>query len=348
MTEKKPRKPKKNTEKTSPSAAKSTKSTKTTKLTKAPKSDEDLPSQGLKGFKAGSLQEMEKMMRQIQKFLQENEFESSEAASAFLQEALTSGQPLTLTQEETPLDKAQDIMYEAWSVPGKKRVQLAKRALKISADCVDAYVLLAQESAKTLKEAKGFYEQGVQAGERALGPEFFEEHAGYFWGMTETRPYMRARQGLAECCLQLGETEEAIAHYQQMLRLNPNDNQGIRYMLLPCLLEEGASEAIAHLFQQYEDESSASWTYSRALWLFQKDGATEQTNQELQQALKRNQYVPDYLLGKKKMPKELPSLIGWGDESEAVSYAATALVAWHKTTGALEWLSATAAKSEGV
>ncbi len=284
------------------------------------------------------------MMRQIQKLLEENEFESIEEANAFLQEALTSGQPLTLNQEETPLEKAQAIMYEAWSVPGKKRVQLAKRALKICADCADAYVLLAQESAKTLKEAKAFYEQGVQAGERALGPEFFEEQAGYFWGMTETRPYMRARQGLAECCLQLGETAEAIAHYQEMLRLNPNDNQGVRYMLLPCLLEEGDSEAVANLFQQYEDEASASWTYSRALWLFQKDGATEQTNQELQQALESNKYVPDYLLEKKKMPKQLPSLIGWGDESEAVSYAATALLAWHKTPGALQWLSATVAK----
>jgi len=45
-----------------------------------------------------------------------------------------------------------------------------------------------------------------------------------------------------------------------------------------------------------------------------------------------------------KKLKQLPSLIRWGDESEAFSCAATALLAWYKTLGDLEWLSATVAK----
>lgn len=81
------------------------------------------------------------------------------------------------------------------------------------------------------------YEQGVEAGERALGSEAFEEWEGHFWGILETRPYMRARHGLALCLWEAGESKKAIEHYTEMLRLNPGDNQGIRYVLAGCLLE---------------------------------------------------------------------------------------------------------------
>ena len=87
----------------------------------------------------------------------------------------------------------------------RERIKLAKQALTISDDCVDAYVLLAEESAKTLPEARDLYAIGVKAGERVLGKELFTEAVGHFWGMVETRPYMRARAGLANCLWLLGE-----------------------------------------------------------------------------------------------------------------------------------------------
>ena len=75
----------------------------------------------------------------------------------------------------------------------------------------DAHVLLAEEVAKTLVEARRHYEAGVAAGERALGAQAFERDAGHFWGLLETRPYMRARAGLAECLWAAGERAAAIA-----------------------------------------------------------------------------------------------------------------------------------------
>src|SRR4030042_2569219 len=93
--------------------------------------------------------------------------------------------------EETPLKKAQDIMYDAWEVTDpKRRVALARRALEISPDCADAYALLGEETASSLTEALNLYRQGVEAGERALGKDAFEEDVGHFWGTLETRPYM--------------------------------------------------------------------------------------------------------------------------------------------------------------
>jgi hypothetical protein len=60
--------------------------------------------------------------------------------------------------------------------------------LKLFALCADAYVLLAQEEADTVKRALELYQQGVSAGEKALGADYFQENTGYFRGLLETRP----------------------------------------------------------------------------------------------------------------------------------------------------------------
>ncbi len=285
---------------------------------------------------------MEKIMADLQRALEGHEFKSIEEANAFLQEMMASGGPPPVPGL-TPLEQAQDVMYEAWSASGKRRVQLALRALEISKDCADAYVLLAEEAAADLVQAKKLYEKGVMAGERALGPQAFEQDAGHFWGILETRPYMRARFGLAHCLWLLGEREQAIEHYQDMLRLNPNDNQGVRYVLINCLLEQGRDLQVEELLKRYKNDAAATWGYSRALWLFRQEGASRKANGSLRKAIEQNRFVSAYLLGRKKLPSRLPPYIGFGDENEAVEYVAGAMRAWRNTAGALEWLSAHAA-----
>ena len=281
---------------------------------------------------------MEGSISDLTRFLEEQEFESIEEANAFLTELLERGEGPPAYQPTTPPEKAQELVYQAYEAHGKKRAQLTRRALRISKDCADAYVLLAEETAKNAKEARELYEKGVEAGERALGPELFEDGEGHFWGILETRPYMRARHGLAGCMWALGEREKAIEHYTDMLRLNPNDNQGIRYLLAHALLEEGYEQALGELLKQYQDDATASWTYTRALWMFRKEGATEGANAALREALETNPFVPLYLLGQKSLPGVLPEYIGFGDESEAVTYAAESLNGWLRTPGALDWL----------
>src|SRR5262249_10536617 len=88
----------------------------------------------------------------------------------------------------TPQGQAQELLSQAFEEDeSQRRQELAKQALARWPDCADAYVLLA-EDARTRKEALRLYEQGVAAGERALGPEVFEQEAGHFWGLLETRP----------------------------------------------------------------------------------------------------------------------------------------------------------------
>jgi tetratricopeptide (TPR) repeat protein len=243
--------------------------------------------------------------------------------------------------KRSALDQAQEIMYDAWDAPDKRtRVRLARKAFEISPDCADAYVLLALDSAKSPAEAMALYKMGVDVGERAIGTKTFQEEVGYFWGILETRPYMRARVGLANCLREIGKLDEAVEHYKDMIRLNPEDNQGIRYILLPCLIVLGKDKEAEALYKQYEDDASAAWAYSRALLDYRTSGDSPVANDSLAIAIKQNGHVVKYLYGIRKVPKHLPDHYGFGDENEAVIYAHGNLGAWKASPGALEWLSA--------
>jgi tetratricopeptide (TPR) repeat protein len=218
---------------------------------------------------------------------------------------------------QSDVDRAQQLMYDAWDAPSaKRRVDLAREALAISPDCADAYVLLAQEAASSLADAIDLNRKGVEAGERALGKRAFEEDVGHFWGLLETRPYMRARQGLAQCLWQAGQRDDAIAHYHDMLRLNPNDNQGVRYALATWLLDLGRDDDLAALLKQYEDDGAAAWAYTMALAEFRKGGDSEDARQLLTEAKQTNRHVPAYLLGKKKLSNSCLTTSAWATRTK--------------------------------
>jgi tetratricopeptide (TPR) repeat protein len=245
--------------------------------------------------------------------------------------------PAVGAPEEGPQAQAQDLLQQAYQEGDEtRRVELARQALALCPDCADAYVLLA-EHAHSPKEAIELYEKGMAVAERALGEETFRESAGHFWGILETRPYMRARLGLALALWSAGRRDEAVGHLQEMLRLNPGDNQGVRYTLAGFLLHLERNDDLDRLLEQYPDEGSAFWAYTRALLAFRRQGDTPATRKLLQQAKKVNKHVLTYLLGE-QFPPEPPPFYSPGDPSEAVHYLAGAMGAWKDTPGAVAWV----------
>ena len=281
---------------------------------------------------------LERAMADVDALLSERDPTTIEEANALLKELLTLG-GVPQRSLTTPLDQAQELMYDAWETASpRERTRLARRAIEISPDCADAYVLLAEETARSPKEAAELYAQGVAAGERALGKEAFEEGVGSFWGIVETRPYMRARLGLAQALWALGEQQPAIRHLQEMLHLNTGDNQGVRYVLLTWMLELDAPDVIQALLAAYPDDVSAIWTYGRALDAFRRLGDTAESRKLRAEARRWNRHVPVYLTGKKRLPRQLPAMVGMGDESEAIYCATELMAAWQATPGALAWV----------
>ncbi len=246
-------------------------------------------------------------------------------------------------REVDSVDAAQDVMYQAWEETRRsRRIALARKALAVSPLCADAYVLLAEEEAKTVEEALAYYRKGVEAGELALGPEGFEEYAGHFWGFLETRPYMRARGGLAAALWRLDRHQEAVEHYQEMLELNPNDNQGIRYLLAGHLLARNDIKALKKLIRKYDDDGSASWLYPQALLAFRDKGPD--ADKLAEEAWLANSHVPGVLSGAKPLVASQDGYITMGGEDEAAYYVEEYGEAWKSTPRAIEWLVKTTGK----
>ncbi len=240
--------------------------------------------------------------------------------------------------EITPLEMAQGLIGDAWEEEDPlKRFALVQTALEICPDCTDAYLLLAQEYTSALRYEIEMLEEGVYAAERVLGPEPFQKSAGHFWELEGTRPYMRARAALAHTLWEGGHDDDAIDHARDLLRLNTGDNQGIRYALIHWLIETGRDYEAQELIDNYGEEASATWHFSRALLEFRKSGDTKKSRGALETAIDSNAHVLEFLTGR-EMPEEEPAFYSPGDEREAVIYCRAAFQSWYRSSDALEWL----------
>jgi tetratricopeptide (TPR) repeat protein len=278
---------------------------------------------------------LERTLADFQRLLAEQEFESAEEANAFL--AAHGGQTPPRATPRTPEERAQELVYQALEEQGRLRVRLAREALRLWPDCTEAWVLRAEEMPDPERRSE-LYRQAVEAGERALGPKPFAEDVGQFWGILETRPYMRARNGLAGALWAAGRHDEAIAHWQDLLRLNPNDNQGVRDVLVPRLIVQRRDEEADAVLAAYADDASAMLSHARALLEFRRSGDGEAAQAKLAAALRDNPHVAKYLTGGAAMPEDLPEAYRPGSEDEAQLAAAMLAAAWHASEGAVEWL----------
>ncbi len=237
-------------------------------------------------------------------------------------------------------DEAQQIAFDAMDAPTEAQARrLAKRALKLDPDCVDALVVMTDLDAHTEREKLEGLQRAVTAGERSLGDKFIRENTGHFWMLLETRPYMRALECLAEAYRNHGMRADGIGSYEKLLRLNPNDNQGVREPLLGLYLETGDLKAAAQLLKQYDEDGSAGLAWGRVLERF-LTGDREGASAALKEARSANPHVELYLTELKPLPSELPEMFSLGSEGEAIMCLNYFGAAWAEHGEAVRWLFA--------
>ncbi len=126
-----------------------------------------------------------------------------------------------------------DCYYDALELLGggkkgmKEALRLLNIALKMDEDYVQthigficAYGAIGDEKKKD-EAIKTAYEKTLKK-----FPKWPKE---MIWGYIENRAYMRAIQYMGDWYWDKGENEKAIELYRLLLKLNPNDNQGVRY-----------------------------------------------------------------------------------------------------------------------
>src|SRR5437870_4870110 len=83
---------------------------------------------------------LERHLADVTRLIEAQQFKSPDAINAFL-ETLDGGLP-PRAAPRTPLEEAQELVYQAMEATGRRRRQLLEQALALSPDCADAYVVL--------------------------------------------------------------------------------------------------------------------------------------------------------------------------------------------------------------
>jgi hypothetical protein len=128
-------------------------------------------------------------------------------------------------EEETPVTDASRMIGRGEIDQGCK---ILEKVLCQDLRCIDAHVHLGNVAFdRSPGEALLHYEVGVRLGEHAL-PQDVDVFLA--WGRLYNRPFLRALHGWGLSHWRLGHKREAKQIFEQILRLNPNDNQGVRYL----------------------------------------------------------------------------------------------------------------------
>jgi len=126
-----------------------------------------------------------------------------------------------------------DLYYDAMEClengksGGKQALKLLESALKIDKDYVQTYIGLISTYGVLGKKDKES-EMTKVAFEKTL-KEFPKWPKRMEWGYLENRAYLRAIQYMADLYWDNGKDDKAIGLFRLLLKLNPNDNQGVRY-----------------------------------------------------------------------------------------------------------------------
>lgn len=126
-----------------------------------------------------------------------------------------------------------DLYYDAMDALNVDDYESAEemliRAKKIDPDYVQTYVGLVTVYGRPKDKKKA--SENILSGFEKVLKKFPKWPRRMEWGDMDNRAYLRAIQYRADLHVDEGEKEDAIYLYHLLLRLNPNDNQGVRYIL---------------------------------------------------------------------------------------------------------------------
>jgi tetratricopeptide (TPR) repeat protein len=208
-------------------------------------------------------------------------------------------------------------------------------------DHLDAihHLALVLSERNLIDEANKLWEQAVRIGRKAFPKDFKVGKDCLEWGWMANRPFLRCLHGLALVRYEEGKMEEALTLFQELLSLNPNDNQGVRAMAQEALFQLSKFEDALKITEQYRDDIMPETLYGRALALF-KLGQPQKATVALQEAIDHLPLVGRELLKTKhRLPRTAsPGLVTVGGADEAYYYWEHWGRFWKEDPEVFEWL----------
>ena len=262
-----------------------------------------------------------KFNNMLQEFLKNNNVENIDEANEKLQEFIKMYNNGEIEYENTPLDDAYEILEEAQNARNEKEaIKLAKKAYEKSPECFDAILFQCDLEENGIKRMK-LLEGGLEVEKNRLIKEkyFDKENIGHFYGIFETRPYIRGLVVKAEYLLEEGKLRQAESICKEVLRLNENDNMGARYLLMAIFATLEEENDMLKLYKKYPEEDLEMLFPLFALYY--KIGNDKKAKEYLNRVNKCNSnFVKIFNDTIKESDKVKPGYYSRGDSSEIFMY----------------------------
>ena len=207
------------------------------------------------------MKETEKVLKQLNKFILNHveDYDSvDEAVEAFTKlsnEASAKGETFVIggmTNEEKATEELEKLEFAASE---REYAAILERALKLDPDNLEARLFkLDPESLEFIHELKKLETLGKAVMQkRGLDDE---ESIGNYWGIVETRAYLRIKALYADELQKRRMLTASVREYEDILRLNEADNMGIRYILMGIYCQLEQMEKAKELYQRSPEASA--------------------------------------------------------------------------------------------
>lgn len=200
-------------------------------------------------------------------------------------------------------EESDDLLFEAYDEPIKsKAIKLAKQALEVNPNNIDAENFITKFETNTIKKLKKYEETLNKEKENLEKDDFFnKENIGIFWGLIGTRPYMRTKHSYMLTLMELGRYTEAVKQGEELLELCESDNLGIRYLIMGLYTVLEKFEECEKIYSKYSDDST--FMLFPLSIMYYKKGDYRKCKKILKQIKDENNYILDYLVGNIKFSK---------------------------------------------
>lgn len=220
--------------------------------------------------------ETEKILRQLTKYLDEHQDELSDDISEedlsqrFMEEYNASLQPKDVLALPKTADDYVELAENANAK--KKKLEYLSKALELEPDNLDVSRMIAELNAKKPEELLVALSALLEKGTSLM------DHGGYvrdcmgdFWGVLETRPYMRLHHSYFELLIQCGMMRKAVSEAEEMLKLCSNDNLGVRYELMHLYVYFENEDAALALHKEYDEYEESQMLLPLAVLYYKKE-----------------------------------------------------------------------------
>ena len=176
----------------------------------------------------------------------------------------------------------------------KTALEYVEKAIALEPENADALMMKADLTVKNKFELLEELDKIIEIAAAPLKKErLFDKCSGDFWGLLETRPYMRARSRRIELYIDLGMMKLAEKECEEMLELCDNDNLGMRYTLMHiyALFEE--EDKALRLFEKYSEDGTQMLLPLSIIYFKKRD--FENARKYLELLKKRNKGLKDFI-----------------------------------------------------